>query len=264
MHETENPFTLDACVETPTPRPVRAIVYGTHGVGKTTFGAHWPGVRALFVEDGRRSIRIRHFPALATSYQDVVAAMMATLSAPEQTGTFMLDSLDWLEPLIWAETCARNSLGHIEEPGYGKGYVLADDVWKELFRGFDALRDAGMHVLLLAHAEAVTFNPPESDAYTRHDLALHKRARAIAHEWADLVGFAYEKTNVKQRTEGTGKSAKTITKGGATLGRFLALERKSTHEAKNGFGLPAEIPFTQDATTATQLLDLIMQSYTHA
>ena len=259
-----DPFSLDACVDEPTPRPVRAVVYGTDGIGKTTFGSHWPGVRALFTEDGRRSIRIRHFPHIATTYQDVINAMMAVLREPEKTGTFMLDSLDWLESLIWAETCARNNIESIEAPGYGKGYVFADDIWKELLRGFDALRDAGIHVLILAHNEVVRFNPPESEPYDRHDIKLHKRARAIVHEWADVIAFAYEKTYTTTRTEGSGKNAKTITKGGASGGRFLALERKSTHEAKNGFGMPAEIPFTKDATTAQQFLYLIAQSYTQS
>jgi len=75
------------------------------------------------------------------------------------------------------------------------------------------------------------------------------------------VGFAYEKTVVTQKTEGQGKTAKTITKGGSSLGRYLALERRSTWEAKNGFGLPSEIPLSNDQTTADELLGRIAHSF---
>ena len=44
--------------------------------------------------------------------------------------TVIVDSADWLEPLIWKQACAIHKWGSIEEPGYGKGYVAALDLWR--------------------------------------------------------------------------------------------------------------------------------------
>ena len=259
--EEIDPFSMDAVISTPEPRAGRFVFYGNHGLGKTTLGANFPAPLLQRTEDGLRNIRVPHFPAVATTYGDIAKGINAVLRNPSAVQTFIHDSLDWTEPLVWAETCARENVPSIESPGYGKGYLLADSVWAELISGFDALRDAGVHVVLLAHAEITKFSPPDDEPYDRYDLALHKRARAMIHEWADVVGFCYEKTYTVSKTEGTGKNARTTTRGSGSGGRWLALERKSTHEAKNGFGLPAEIELTKDATTANRLLELIRTSY---
>ena len=39
--------------------------------------------------------------------------------------TVVVDSLDWLEPLVWEHTARTNGWKNIEQPGYGKGYVAA-------------------------------------------------------------------------------------------------------------------------------------------
>lgn len=259
--ETVDPWSLDSVVEKAEPRPIRAVFYGTHGVGKTTLASHFPNHIAAFTEDGRRNIKIRHFPQVATSYDDVARAIGAVLRNPSAYSTFILDSLDWFEPLVWSETCQRERIESIESPGYGKGYLLADKVWAEFLQGLDAIRDAGLHTVLLAHHEVTKHEPPDSDAYNRYDLALHKRARAMIHEWADVVGFCYEKGTVISKTEGSGKSAKTTVKGGGIVGRYLALTRKTTHEAKNGYGLPDELPLSKDDSTATNLLAMIAGSF---
>lgn len=257
--ETYDPFSIDAVVDEPEARPVRTVIFGSMGIGKTTLASRFPNPIALFTEDGIRNIRMRRFPAIATTYQDVTRAISSIIRNPGDRQTFVLDSLDWMEPLIWAETCARNNIENIEAPGYGKGYLWADDVWAEIIRGFDAVRGAGLHVVLIAHSEITRFNPPDSEPYDRYDLAMHKRARAMIHEWADVVGFAYEKMYTTSKTEGSGKSAKTITKGAGSGGRYLALERRSTWEAKNGYGLPSEIPLAEE--TADELLGRIAHSF---
>lgn len=257
-----DPFSMDATVEAPSYKPSRIVVYGTHGVGKTSLLSRFPKPIALFTEEGERSITIRRFPQKAETFGDVCKAINAVLRQPGDRQTFGLDSLDWLEPLIWRETCERLAIPDIESAGYGKGYTKADEVWSEFLQGMDAIRAEGLHIVLLAHHEVTKYEPPDSDPYNRFDLALHKRARAMIHEWADVVGFAYEKTYLVQKEEGAGKSKKTVTRGGALGGRYLALTRTSTHEAKNGYGLPDEIPLTDDSNTADELLGRIAHSFT--
>lgn len=75
-------------------------------------------------------LKVPHFP-LATSYADVVEALDALLNEEHAYSTVVIDSVDWLEPLVWAATCRRNGWASIEAPGFGKGYAKALAVWRE-------------------------------------------------------------------------------------------------------------------------------------
>ena len=91
-----------------------------------------------------------------------------------------IDSLDWLERLIWDAVCRRESATTIEKVGggYGKGYTLALDYWRRLIDNLGVLhRDRGMMVFLIAHAKVEKFEDPEAPAYDRYSPRLHKHAR---------------------------------------------------------------------------------------
>jgi hypothetical protein len=256
-----DPFDIASAIEEPTQLPPRVVLYGPHGIGKTTLAAGFPNPIFLFTERGERNQRIRRFPKLAETFSDATRAIGSLLNKPHDRQTFVMDTIDWFEAIVWAETCVREGWDNIESPGYGKGYAKAEETWVEFLRGCDALRDAGMCVVLLGHSEITKFTPPDTEPYNRYDLAIHSRARAKVHEWADVVGFCYERTSLVQKVEGTKKDPKVITRGGANLGRAVALQRKPTHEAKNGYGLPAEIPMPDDGSTASTLLAMISDSY---
>ena len=107
---------------------------------------------------------------------------------------------------MWAETCRRNNWESIEAPGYGKGYVEADVLWKRLLQGLNALRDErGMTVILLAHETVERFDDPERDSYSRYTLRLHKRAHGMVIEDADIVGFLNYVVTTQAKKEGFGK-----------------------------------------------------------
>ena len=50
-------------------------------------------------------------------------ALTSLLDDDHDFETVVLDSLDWLENLVWEKTCQRLKVASIEEPGYGRGYV---------------------------------------------------------------------------------------------------------------------------------------------
>ncbi len=113
--------------------PPRIMTYGTEGVGKSSLAAETP--RAIFVqtEDGLGEINCDKFP-LARSFDDVMAALQELATEPHDFETIVIDSLDWLERLIWDAVCKRESATTIEKVGggYGKGYTLALDFWRKL------------------------------------------------------------------------------------------------------------------------------------
>lgn len=252
-----SPFTLDAIVEDIQPKPPKVVIYGPHGVGKTTFGAGFYAPILLMTEEGVGSLRIPRFPQVATSYGDVMSAIGALYQGDHDRQTLLLDSLDWLEPLVWAETARRFNKSSIEEFDYGKGYIFADEVWGELLDGFDALqRDKGMSIVCTAHAAVTRFNSPTVEPFDRYSIKLHKRASALVQEWADVVGFAHWQTSTTSTDLGFKKKA---TRGISTGQRLLALEERPAWEAKNRYQLPPVMELD-----AAQFLGLLADRYTPA
>jgi len=132
----------------------------------------------------------------------------------------------------------RRTYEHIEDFGYGKGYSYADPYWARLLRGLDALRrKKNMVTVLLAHTESKTHEDPVHGAYDKWVTKLHKRANALIHEWADIVGFAeIERTPLVKEGK---RDVKTVR---ATGRRVLSLEDSGGFAAKNRYGLPPRIP----------------------
>lgn len=219
--------------------PRRTLLYGTHGIGKSTFGSMAETPIFVQTEDGLANIECERLP-LAQCYVDVLAAVGALYSDSHEYRTVVLDSADWLERLIWADVCQKRGVENIEDIGYAKGYVLALTQWREVLAGLDALRnERGMQVILLAHAHIERFANPETDTYDRYSPRLQKLASALVQEWADEVLFATYKVHTKTTKEGFDR---TRVQGIGTGERIIRTTERPAHVAKNRLGLPEEIP----------------------
>lgn len=229
--------------------PQKILAYGVQGLGKTTFGCTFEAPILLRIEDGAAAIDVPTFPGLAASLDDIYEAINA-LHGEHPYRTLVVDSLDWMEPLIWANTCARLEIASIEKAGYGKGYVEADADWRMVMGGFDSLRlNKGMTIVLVAHAEIKKFEPPDGDPYDRYQIKLHKRAWALWQEWADMVLFAnYKSRTIKTKDGGTKGESKYRAEGSGE--RVLYTDERPAYLAKNRWGLPHEIYIGQDKTWA--------------
>ncbi len=219
-------------------KPPIMIIYGTKGIGKTTMAAGAPAPVLLAIEDGVGLLDVPHWGNFE-SFGDVIEALGALYSEEHDHKTLIVDSLDWLEPLVWQEACHRNGWASIETPDYGKGYVAALHVWSEYIDGIKALRDeAGITIVQIAHNSIKRFDSPESDPYDRYQIKLHDRASALLQEHADLVAFMTHRVSTKEKDVGFNKRVTRAVGGG---NRVLYTEERPAYLAKNRLGLPHAI-----------------------
>lgn len=235
---------LDTVTQGKRPRPRRTVVYGTHGIGKTTWASKWPKPLLLPTEDGFADIEIDTLPLITEARKVVEAAFdLSSENAIHPYKTVVLDSADWMEQLIWKDIISdvgKPDVQSIDDIGYGKGHTKTASMFRKVLQVFNQCRDAGLHVVIIAHCEIKRFEAPDGDAYDRYMPKLHRQSSAILQEWADEVLFAQYKTFTRKSDEGFGRER---TVGVGTGERVLKTSEKPGHLAKNRLGLPDEMPF---------------------
>jgi hypothetical protein len=216
-------------------KPIRALLYGVEGIGKSTFAAHAPKPIFLGSEDGTSELDIARFPEPKT-WAEVFFSIAELGSNDHDFKTLVIDTLDWLEPLCWDHLCQRpDAKGKrresIEDFGYGKGYSAALEEWRKLVAMIERVRAAkSMHLILLAHSWIKPFKNPDGDDYDRYELKLHPKAGGLIKEWCDCVLFANYETFTD---DSTGRS-----KGVSTGRRVMHSQRTAAWDAKNRYTLP--------------------------
>jgi hypothetical protein len=228
----------------------RVLIYGFGGIGKSSWSAGAPNPIFIQTEDGLSGIDCCKFP-LAKDFDEVKAELNTLLAEEHSFRTVVIDSVDWLERLIFDDVCKEFGVRNIEraDGGYGKGYVHGTDRWREVLGILDELRNQkGMIVIFIAHAKVERFEDPENIAYDRYVPRLHKFAAAVLTEWVDNVFFATTKFRVQRESSGFAGERGIASPIGADGGeRIIRTVGSPACVAKNRVGLPAEIPLSWPA-----------------
>jgi hypothetical protein len=227
-------MTLANVVKGPVAAPIRVVLYGPEGIGKSTFASNANKPIFLAAEDGTNELDVARLRP--ETWEELFEALTMLGTEQHDYETVVIDTLDWAEQLCWKSVCARERKSSIEAFGYGRGYVIAHEEFRRLAAALDRLREQkGMAVILLAHSWIKSFQNPEGESYDRYELKLDKRSSAALKEWADVVLFAQYET-VTHTTD----RKRTI--GMSTGARYIYTERSASYDAKNRHNLPSQLP----------------------
>lgn len=220
--------------------PIKCVIYGAEGIGKSTFASQFPD--PVFIDTEGSTARMDVARVEPESWEGLLQAVEYFRKHTNECRTLVVDTLDWAERMCIQHvvmTHGWNKEG-IEQPGFGRGYKIAADEFKKLLVALDEVAEKGIHIVCTAHAMMRKFEQPdEQGSYDRWEMKLSKHNSPMVKEWCDMLLFANYKTFIV----GKDKSGKGKGRGGA---RVMYTQHDPCWDAKNRFGLDAELPFEYD------------------
>ena len=222
-------------------KPIKAVIYGPEGIGKSTFASKFPA--PLYIDTEGSTSRM---DVARTDTPTSLAMLMSMLEELSRDNhgykTLVLDTADWAERLCVKAVCDKQGKTGIEDFGYGKGYTYVYEEMGRVLNVLTTIWEHGMNVVITAHAAIRKFEQPdEMGAYDRWELKLINSPKcnvcAMVKEWADMVLFANYKTYAVS-VDKDGKKFKA--QGGE---RVMYTTHSPCWDAKNRFDLAPELPF---------------------
>lgn len=212
--------------------PIKTVIYGAEGVGKSSLAAQFPEPLFLDTEGGTSRLNVRRIRI--SSWEQLLETVKEVIDTPEVCKTLVLDTADWAEAFCIDYICQKYRQTSIEGFGYGKGYTYIQEEFGEFLKLLTKLTEVGINVVITAHGKPRKFElPDEQGAFDRYETKLTRQVAPLIKEWCDMLLFCNYKTFVVT-TENNSKKAQ----GGK---RVMYTTHNPCWDAKNRFGLPDEL-----------------------
>jgi len=247
--------------------PERIWLYGPEGVGKSTWASDADKPIFLCVEAGTKKLDIDRLPQ-PEQWGEVLDATDMLL-VQHGYGTFVIDTLDWVEQLLHRSIMARNKVTSMQALDYGAGYTEAQGEWRKLIVALDALvTRRNMHVILLGHSYVEKYQNPRGPDYDRFAPVLHKGKTAQAsasdlfRQWVDFLLFATHDVAIMKESKWAPSKAVGVDR------RYVYTTGSAAFAAKRRDHLPDQLPMDfgafwealQRSSGAEGLVELIRQA----
>ena len=236
--------------------PPKVCLYGTPGIGKSTFGAGAPNPIFIATEAGVENLDVARFPVSAT-LKEFLDNLRLVAEGDHDHGAVVIDTLNGLMELYYQ---ARKDIpGERGKPlydfvGFG-GYAgwngVARDVKSEFLPLLSACQRRGMFVILLAHTGDYTRKNPLGDDLVVAAPSIPKWVWKEIHGDLDVIGRAdYVYSTGKANAAGRAKASTDE----ATVGGVKVKLRQLTFDggveqdckARVGYELPPTMPLSWD------------------
>jgi hypothetical protein len=225
-------------------KPPIIVVHGGAGVGKTTFAAQAPDCIFIPVEDGLGMLDVATFPE-PIKVNEITMMMKSLVDEDHNYQWLVIDSITAMEKKLWSDLCNQGNVSSIEElgGGYGKGFTKALEWTNQLIADMRYLRQVkSMGIILIAHSNITTVNPPDKASYDQYTLNVNKKLADFIHTQADIVAYCELEKLIKQEDKGFGQNQGKVTETGR---RLLHCYSSTKYTSKNRYGIqqPIEMSF---------------------
>ena len=159
------------------PKGLRVVIYGVHGIGKTTLAAKLPGVLFLDFEDGTHGLEVDKLAAsdLPKSYEGM-KGLIAELKRDHQGyERLVIDTADKFEQNLATELAREKKVEDIFAVNdYGRTIAVHKSGMAAVLDALTELAKSGMDVIVLAHETSRKVEPLENrdmtGTYDHHEL----------------------------------------------------------------------------------------------
>ncbi|MDF2656372.1 MAG: phage protein [Bacillota bacterium] len=221
-------------------KPLKVVVYGPEGIGKSTIASQFPDPLFIDTEDSTANMDVARFPK-PSSWTMLLSQAEHVKNHRNICQTLIVDTADWAERLCAEHICAKSGVSGIEDFGWGKGYTYLEEEWGRFLNKLQEIIEVGINVVITAHAEIKKIEQPEEiGGYDHWQLKLEKKTAPLLKEWADLLLFANYKTLVVNVDSQGAQKGKNKAQGGK---RVMYTTHTPWWDAKNRHGLDPELPF---------------------
>lgn len=172
--------------------PFRLMVYGTPGIGKTTFASLAPSPLIVQIEDGANRLDCAK-TELIRRWEDLTM-FLQWLPLSEDYKTVVVDSVDALVDLAKEYICHNKRVENVAEIPYGQGFKLLNETVASVIQMLQEIKDSGKNIIVIGHSQLEKVISPIDGEFNRYNVESDaKSSKNDFFKWCDICGFAHWK-----------------------------------------------------------------------
>ena len=187
-------------------REPRVLIYGSDGIGKTSFAAGAPDPFVIDVNKGSLQCDVRR--VMPESWPEVMEWIDAVEKGKVKCKTLALDDLSTLEHMGNAEFFPGTTIDKWDG-GYGRGDSHAIMRWRELLLALERVWASGKAIVLVGHMQVKHFDDPTGPGFDRFVVSVREKLAGLLRQSTDYVLFAREEISQQK----VGGDTKAVTNG---------------------------------------------------
>lgn len=195
------------------PRGLRIVVYGVHGIGKTTLASKLPNALFLDYENGTHGIEVAKADDsdLPRAFPSVVGVFKEFKRDNQGFRNIIIDTADKLEEALdhaYSQSLKTPVDSVFTVNDYGRTVSGFTTEFGTMLDSASELVNSGVNLIVLAHEQSRKKEVLEgTQTYDHSELKLSKGNTKLLMQWADAVIFCAFKTTFVAEDKKTGSKA---------------------------------------------------------
>lgn len=210
----------------------KIVVWGQPGTYKSTFFSHAPN--PLFIDPNGGTDLLPVTRERVSSWKEVLDVVEEFESGKGTYDTLVFDEFGDIEEMFVAEFCRRGRKETLLDFNRGQGYYKLRAEFKLFLNRLTAIKNSGINVGIITHAEVKTVLNPDGPDYHRFVPTVDKGNWSQLYRWCQAALF-FTKGVVAQKDK-DGKVLAVSNQNDIVYCKYDAL-----FDAKNRFNMPREI-----------------------